>query len=149
MPYFPLDDHQSIELIRAERIVRIGFDGDGARYLIPLGYIWFDEMLCGMTDEGRKTEMAAANPQVSFQLDNSATVGIFGWHSVTGEGEFELIDDTETIERLSPALFERFSDGPQWALAELGAKFEAGKTVFYRLKPRSFTGRAFTENPPE
>ena len=148
MPDYELTEEQCIALIRAQTVVRIAFDANRERYLIPLGYVWFEGALCGMTDEGRKTQMASANPHVSFQLDNSAETGPFGWQSVTGEATFEVIADADVIERLAPSVFDRFSDGPAWALAELGVKAEQGKAVFYQLTPRSLSGRAFTEKPP-
>ena len=54
------------ELLSAERVVRIGFEANGERYLVPLGFIWHRGALYAMTTHGRKTRMAAVNPSVSF-----------------------------------------------------------------------------------
>jgi hypothetical protein len=69
------------ELLSGERIVRIGFEAKGERYLVPLGFISHRGALYAMTRHGRKTRMAALNPKVSFQIDTSATTGPFSWHS--------------------------------------------------------------------
>lgn len=75
MPDFELTEDQSLELIRRERVVRIAFNAQDERYLIP-----FEGAFAGMTHAGRKTRMASENPRVAFQLDNSAETGVFGWH---------------------------------------------------------------------
>ena len=102
MPDYELDEEQCLALISRQRVVRIAFDANDERYLIPLGYAWFEATLCGMTDEGRKTRMASANARVSFQLDNSAETGPFGWLSVTGEADFEVVaeasDGSEAVQ---------------------------------------------------
>ena len=147
MPDFELTKDQCVALIRSQQVVRIAFNTSSERYLIPLGYVWFDGAFCGMTDEGRKTQMASENPHVSFQLELRRH-GPFGWQSVTGDATFEVLADAGAIERLAPSVFDRFSDGPAWAIAELSAKADQGKAIFYQLTPRSFTGRAFTEKPP-
>ena len=149
MPAYSLNNEQCLSLLQNERIARFAFNAEGELYLIPLGYVWFEGALCGMTDAGRKTKMAAIESRVTFQIDDSAGSGPFGWRSVMGEGEFEIITDPTTIGRLAPVVFERFSDAPPWAVAELGAKAEQGKAVFFKLSPRVLSGRTFTEDAPE
>ena len=149
MPDYTLNNEQCLSLLQSERIARFVFCAEGELYLIPLGYIWFEGALCGMTDAGRKTQMAAIQSRVTFQLDDSAASGPFGWRSVMGEGDFEIITDPIAIGRLAPVVFERFSDAPSWALSELSAKAEQGKAVFFKVSPSVLAGRAFTQNAPE
>lgn len=62
-------------LLDVERVMRVGFEAHGERYLVPLGFVWHQDALYAMTTRGRKTRMAAANPKVSFQMDTSARTG--------------------------------------------------------------------------
>ena len=96
------------ELLSGERVVRIGFEANGERYLLPLGFISHRGALYAMTTHGRKTRMAAVNPKVSFQIDTSARTGPFSWHSVSGEGIFEIVTDFKEIEAISPLLVRGF-----------------------------------------
>jgi nitroimidazol reductase NimA-like FMN-containing flavoprotein (pyridoxamine 5'-phosphate oxidase superfamily) len=118
------------ELLSGERIVRIGFEAKGERYLVPLGFISHRGALYAMTRHGRKTRMAALNPEVSFQIDTSATTGPFSWHSVSGEGVFEIVTDSKEIEAISPLLVSRFPDMPQWMQIEYAEKQKKGEVVF-------------------
>jgi hypothetical protein len=63
---------------------RVGFHANGEGYLVPLGFARHQDALYAMTTRGRKTRMAAASPNVSFQIDTSAATGLFTWHSVSG-----------------------------------------------------------------
>ena len=149
MPDYSLNNEQCLSLIRSERVARFVFKADDEIHLIPLGYVWFEGALCGMTDAGRKTQLAATNSRVTFQLDDLAESGPFGWRSVMGEGEFEIVLDQATISRIAPVIFEKFSDAPPWAMAELGSKAEQGKAVFFKVSPHTLAGRAFTESAPK
>ena len=131
------------EFLAGQRIVRIGFDAFGERYLVPLGYVWFEGALCAVTAHGRKTRMAKANPQVSFQVDDSALTGPFGWKSISGEGTFEFMADRAEIERIRPALFARFTDMLEWAQKEYAEKQASGELIWVRIRPTRMTGRAF------
>ena len=127
-------------LLDTERVVRIGFDANGERYLVPLGFIRHRGALYAMTTRGRKTRMAGANANVSFQIDTSARTGPFSWHSVSGEGTFELVTDPEEIETISSLLVSRFPDMPEWMQSEYAEKQEQGHVVFVRIRPSRSTG---------
>ena len=96
------------ELLSAERVVRIGFEANGERYLVPLGFIWHRGALYAMTTHGRKTRMAAVNPSVSFQIDTSARTGLFSWYSVSGEGTFEIVMVPRKSRRFRRSWFRGF-----------------------------------------
>jgi nitroimidazol reductase NimA-like FMN-containing flavoprotein (pyridoxamine 5'-phosphate oxidase superfamily) len=129
------------ELLSAERVVRIGFEANGERYLVPLGFISHRGALYAMTTHGRKTRMAAVNPSVSFQIDTSARTGLFSWYSVSGEGTFEIVTDSKEIEVISPLLVSRFPDMPNWMQTEYAERQERGEVVFIRIRPSKMTGR--------
>jgi uncharacterized protein len=128
-------------LLDVERIVRVGFEAHGERYLVPLGFVWHQGALYAMTTRGRKTRMAVANSKVSFQIDTSASTGPFSWQSVSGEGTFEVVTASSELEAIGPLLASRFPDMPDWMQAEYAEKQKQGHVVFVRLRPSQLTGR--------
>lgn len=134
-------------LLATQRVVRIGFDANDERYLIPMGYVWQEDALYSMTQRGRKTRMAAANPKVSFQVDDSCDTRLFTYKSVTGEGIFEIVADPNEIERIMPALASRFPDTPDWAQAETAALWAKGELVLVRIRPQCWSGVCYA--PPD
>lgn len=132
---------EEIERVLSEqRTVRIGFAVGEERYLIPLGYVWFEGSLCGVTTRGRKTRMAQGDPQVSFQVDTTATTGDFVWSSVTGEGRFEVMEEREQTVKLGHLMHTRFADGPDWLRALQAQQFAAGEMIAWRIQPSCMTG---------
>jgi nitroimidazol reductase NimA-like FMN-containing flavoprotein (pyridoxamine 5'-phosphate oxidase superfamily) len=129
------------EVLTGERVVRIGFEANGERYLVPLGFVPHGGALYAMTTHGRKTRMAAVNPTVSFQIDTSARTGLFSWHSVSGDGTFEIVTDSKEIEAIAPLLTSRFPDMPNWMQVEYGEKQKRGEVVFVRIRPSHMSGR--------
>ena len=141
MAFKELNRAEVDDVLSAERVVRIGFEANGERYLVPLGFVSHRGALYAMTTHGRKTRMAAVNPKVSFQIDTSARTGVFSWHSVSGEGLFEIVTDSKEIEAVSPLLVSRFTDMPNWMQAEYGERQERGEVVFVRIRPSQLVGR--------
>jgi len=133
--------------LQADRIIRLGMDADGERYLVPLGYAWVGGSIYCVTIRGRKTEMARRNPEVSFQVDNSAVTGPFGWTSVIGEGRVEFVTDPAEIGEVSPILFGKFGDMPEWAAKEYEERGRSGALVWLRIVPVRMTGRE--SGPPQ
>jgi uncharacterized protein len=146
MPHYELTREEIEKVLRDERVMRVGFDVGPDRFLVPHGYLWHDGALYGMTTRGRKTEMGTRNPQVSFQVDTSATTGLFTWSSVSGAGGFALVTDTKEIDTISPLLFARFPDMPDWMQAEYAEKQRKNEVVYVRIRPTRMTGRR--HSPP-
>ena len=128
-------------LLCSERIIRIAFDADGERYLVPLGYVCLNGAIYCFTSQGKKTRMAGKNPHVSFQIDNAATRNPFEWTSVTGEGEIKIVVDVAESEEVRSLLFNRFHDMPQWAARELAEIGKASSMIWLRIEPKHMTGR--------
>jgi nitroimidazol reductase NimA-like FMN-containing flavoprotein (pyridoxamine 5'-phosphate oxidase superfamily) len=99
----------------------------------------------GTTNQGRKTRMAEVNPHVVFQIDNAQEGGPFEWHSVLGEGSFEIVPGKRPIARILPKLASRFADAPAWANKEALSQFARGEVFPFRIKPTSLTGKASEE----
>jgi len=141
MAFKELSRAEVLHLLEVERIMRIGFEANGERYLVPLAFVWHQDALYATTTRGRKTSMAAANPNVSFQINTSASTGQFSWHSVTGEGVFEVVTDSGEIEAISPLLVSRFPDMPDWMQEEYAGKQKRGEVVHVRIRPSQLAGR--------
>ena len=129
------------ELLVSERVVRVGFEARGERYLVPLGFVSHRGALYAMTTRGRKTQMAAVDPKVSFQIDTSAKTGPFTWHSASGEGSLEIVTNSQEIEMVSRLLVAQFPDMPEWMQSEYAAKQQRGDVVFVRISPLQMVGR--------
>src|SRR5512141_1010663 len=133
MAHRDLSQHEIEQLLKSERVVRIALDANGERYVVPVGYVWLDGALCFVSMDGRKTRMAAANPQAGFQVDTSAETGVFEWCSVTGEGRIEPVTTPSEIERIRPALFGRFPDIPDWMSKEYEKRGHEGLLHWFRI----------------
>jgi nitroimidazol reductase NimA-like FMN-containing flavoprotein (pyridoxamine 5'-phosphate oxidase superfamily) len=129
-----------------QRILRLAMDADGERYLVPLGYVWLQGAFYGATIHGRKIRMLERNPQVSFQVDDSATRDDFDWTSVTGEGTVEFVTDAAEISVVSSAWFGRFSDMPEWAAKQYEKRVQTGALIWLRIRPKRMTGREGAPN---
>jgi len=136
--------------------VRIGSEKNEERYLVPLGFVSHRGTLYAMTTHGRKTRMAAVNPSVSFQIDTSARTGLFSWHSISGEGTFEIVADSKEIEAISPLLVSRFPDMPNWMQDGVCGEARAGRSCFHPYssvqddgeKERACVTRPIEKPPP-
>lgn len=142
-----MSSDQMSEFLSTQRVVRIAFDANGERYLIPLGYVWKENALYCMTKRGRKTVMAAANPNVSFQVDDSCETRLFIYKSVTGHGVFEIVSHAGEIERIMPDFAARFPDTPAWVQEESAALWVKGELVLARIRPQAMSGICYA--PPD
>lgn len=149
MPRTTLDESQLAEVIARCEVVRVAFQCAGAPYLIPFGYVWMDSTLCGVTDPGRKTELAAANPEVAFQVDTSPTSGLFAWESVTGVGRFDVVDEPVERERIFASLREFLVPAPEWWREEQLARLASGRLLAWRLTLGSLTGERYAPEAAE
>jgi uncharacterized protein len=139
-------NQQEIEaVLEAERVVRLGLSANGALYVVPVFFVWHGGAVCGLTTPGRKTEMAAANPSVAFQVDSTAATGHFTWASVSGEGAWEVVADPAEFGPFARAMREKLADAPEWASRELNARFAEKGMVPFRIRPTSLRGRSHGE----
>ena len=146
MPMRALTADEIEATLASQRVVRVGFHGADGPYLVPVGYVWFEDALWIATTSGRKTKMAVANPTVSFQIDDERDAGFYSWKSVTGTGTWEHVTDPETLARVQPHQLGRFADGPAWWMEEQMHKAMAGELGVYRIVPTELGGR--TLEPP-
>lgn len=134
---------QEIELVLGkERIIRVAFSAEGEQFLVPMFYTWYENALCGLTTPGRKTRLAAANPEVAFQVDSTLVTGPWEWASVSGTGTFEHVPAPAEFSPFAARLNDALSDAPEWAKEMLQARFDALGMYPWRIRLREVSGRA-------
>lgn len=140
MPRIPMSGAEIKRLLETCELLRVAFyDGDDA-YLIPLGCVWHDGGLYGVTDAGRKTEIAARNARVAFQADTARQTGLFEWESVTGEGQFEIVTDPTEIGQAMAKLQPFVATAPDWWKREQAPRMSAGELLVWRIHPTTHSG---------
>ena len=140
MPRVPMSDGDAKHLLETCDLLRVAFHDGTAPYLLPLGCVWHDGALYGVTDSGRKTEIASENSRVAFQTDTSRQTGLFEWESVTGEGRFELVTEPTEIGQAMAKLQPFVASAPDWWREEQAPKMAAGELLVWRIRPGTVTG---------
>ena len=140
MPRVPLSDAEVVRLLENSELLHVAFHDGTSTYLIPLGCVWSDGALYGVTDPGRKTEIAIGNPDVAFQTDTARQTGLFEWESVTGQGEFEIVTDPDEVGRAMAKLQPFVATAPDWWKAEQAPRMAAGEVLVWRIQPTATTG---------
>jgi nitroimidazol reductase NimA-like FMN-containing flavoprotein (pyridoxamine 5'-phosphate oxidase superfamily) len=130
-------------VVAAGDVVRVAFLDGRTPYLIPFGYVWMDSAMYGVTDPGKKTELAAANPEVAFQIDTSSVTGLFEWESVTGVGRFEIVEDPAERGEVLASLEDFVATAPDWWRDEQVDRMKSGHLLAWRLTPSTLTGARY------
>ena len=89
------------QLLRSERVGRIGCWADGRGYVVPITYAFNDGDIYGHSAIGMKVRMMRANPHVCFEVDH--IVSQSNWKSVIAWGTYEELQGDDAlagIERL-------------------------------------------------
>ena len=118
------------QLLHEEVVARIGCQGDGSVYVVPIIYAYDGEAFYVASVEGRKIELMRANPKVCFEVDRYERGS---WRSAIVDGRYEELrgDDAERALDLLAARFERKRER------------QAGPgTVCFRIVAERATGRA-------
>lgn len=140
MPQRMLNQEQALEVLAGEMLVRVGFCDEGCPYVIPFGYVYLERALYGITPKGRKTRIVEQNPQVGFQVDSSARSGPWEWKSVTGQGQFELVESKEELGKALAALEPLISNAPNWWQEEIRPLVAAGAVLVWKITPSRVDG---------
>jgi len=140
MPRLTLSDAETSRVLAESELVRVAFRDGESVYLIPLGCVCIDGSLYGVMDAGRKSEIGERQPRVAFQTDTSRSTGLFTWQSVTGEGEFTIVNDGGDKARVLARLQPFMATAPDWWKAEQGPKMAAGTLSIWRIQPAWMTG---------
>jgi len=135
------DRAKIIEIIHQCDCCRVGFpEADGA-YILPFNF-GFDEEKNAFyfhgANEGKKAELAKANPRVGFELDRGHMLtegGIaceysFKYQSVIGKGVFSIAADAEERRNGFLAIMKHYTGRTDWTFDESLMK----RTAIYRLE---------------
>jgi len=137
MPETPLSDSEIAATLRRARLVRVAFVAD-VPYVITFGFTYLDGCLVGATSPGRKTELAARDSRVGFQVDTTLEDGLYEWQSVRGEGRISFSDPEDDV---MTALRTAFSEPPDWFVADRMAEAADGRARTFRIRPDTLSGR--------
>jgi nitroimidazol reductase NimA-like FMN-containing flavoprotein (pyridoxamine 5'-phosphate oxidase superfamily) len=136
------------ELLRSQLVGRIGCHAGGETYVVPITYVYEDDVLYCHSMEGRKLRMMRENPRVCFEVDKMDSLA--SWRSVIAWGTFEELSSEDAgramrylMTRLMP-LAAGAHGTPTHALFSSGSLRveEAGdRAVFFRIRLDTKTGR--------
>jgi nitroimidazol reductase NimA-like FMN-containing flavoprotein (pyridoxamine 5'-phosphate oxidase superfamily) len=136
MPETPLNETEIAAVLERAQLVRVAFIAD-VPYVITFGCTYFDGCLVGTTSPGRKTELAARDSRVGFQIDTSLDDGLYEWESVQGEGRITFSSPEGDV---LAALRAAFPEPPEWFVAERMANLTDGRARTFRLRLEILTG---------
>jgi len=140
MPQQALTKDEVAQVLAGEMIVRVAFSEEPFPYVIPFGYVYLKSLLYGITAPGRKTQIAERNSHVGFQVDTSLRSGPWEWRSVTGEGQFEMVEAQEECKEALAALEPLISSAPRWWQDEIRPLVARGIVQVWRITPGRLAG---------
>lgn len=76
-------------LLQSEVFGHLGCTDGSRPYVLPLAYVFHDNVIYGQTSEGKKTDILRRNPSVCFQVQRQEEDQ---WRSVMCWGTFEELD---------------------------------------------------------
>ncbi len=144
MPRTSIGTERATALLRQEHLVRVAFRDGDTPYLIPLGYAWVGAALYGAWEnEGGRPNSLRLDPVVAFQVDTALRTGLFEWESVTGTGEFSVVDNQHEARAAMAALQPFMAQAPDWWRAEQAPRVAQGALIVWRITPSSVSGVRF------
>lgn len=84
-----LSDQEMDAVFSSETIGHLGCSDGLKPYVVPMAYVFYENVLYGQTTEGKKVQMLRTNPTVCFQVESHHTGE---WSSVMCWGRFEELD---------------------------------------------------------
>jgi len=121
-----LNRYECAELLRANRVGRIGFLNDAWPAILPVNYVMDGDDIVIRTDSGTKFAALRHGAEVSFELDAIDPLYRSGW-SVLVYGNAAEIEDTDELERVKSL--------------GLRAWHQGAKPFWIRIAPVLVTGR--------
>ena len=134
-----LVEEEARALLGACRIGRLGCIDTGEPYVVPINYVFEDELIYSHSLPGRKIEALRANPRACLQVDEIDND--FSWRSVIAYGSFEEIRTPGERRSILGKLMARF---PQLTPVEsvMAQDASAPDTVVFRIRVDRITGVA-------
>lgn len=88
-----LKKREIIDLLESQFIGRLGCHLNGETYVVPVNFVYQNNVIYVHSAEGKKIKMLRANPRVCFQIDEIDNM--FKWKSVILWGTFEELKGVE------------------------------------------------------
>jgi hypothetical protein len=132
-------------LLGSNTVGRIGCHAGDRTYIVPIGYAFEDGCVYAHAQEGLKVMMMRENPQVCFQVDDTAT--LTDWKSVIAWGKFEELKHEADRKHALKVLMRRkipfqssatMSIVPNWPFFE---ETDHVPGIFFRIELLKKTGR--------
>jgi nitroimidazol reductase NimA-like FMN-containing flavoprotein (pyridoxamine 5'-phosphate oxidase superfamily) len=121
-----LNRYECAELLRGNRVGRIGFVNDGWPAILPVNYVMDGDDIVIRTDSGTKFAALRHGAEVSFEADAVDPLYRSGW-SVLVYGNAAEIEDLDELERVKSL--------------GLRAWHQGAKPFWIRIAPVLVTGR--------
>jgi nitroimidazol reductase NimA-like FMN-containing flavoprotein (pyridoxamine 5'-phosphate oxidase superfamily) len=132
-----LSQDQSLELLRKERIGRLGCVADEGPYVVPVNYVFDGECAYLHSLPGYKIQAMRARPRVCLQVDEIGDE--LSWKSVLAFGTYEEITNqherTEALNYLL-ARFSRLTPVESFIAGDAGAP----APIVFRIRISKLTG---------
>jgi len=84
-----LDKKQAGQFLQTHHIGRIGCCNDNKPYVVPVNYVYENDIIYCHSAEGMKIRLMHNNPNICFQVDDISDM--LNWQSVIAWGKFEEI----------------------------------------------------------
>ncbi len=121
-----LNRYECAELLRKNRVGRIGFLNDGWPAILPVNYVMDGDDIVIRTDSGTKFAALRHGAEVSFEIDAIDPLYRSGW-SVLIYGNAAEVEETDELERVKNL--------------GLRAWHQGAKPFWIRIAPVLVTGR--------
>jgi hypothetical protein len=130
-----LQERDSIAILRAGSLGRLGCIADGRPYVVPINYFFDGKDVYIHSLPGRKIEALRANPRVCLQVDEIRDA--YHWRSVIAYGSYEELADEKLREEILAKLFNRL---PNMTPVESRLAKGLRETVIFRIQVDEITG---------
>lgn len=125
------------EILRRERIGRIGSTSVGHVQITPIIYGYDGESIFGHSRFGRKIQYMRGSPEVCFEVEE--IVDPSSWRVVELTGRFEELSDPHERDRAMRLILAQAGGGPESAATHV----ERGEElVIYRIRIDRRSGRS-------
>lgn len=99
-----LNKKQIVDLLNRQNLGRLGCHVDGETYIVPVNFVYKDDVIYAHSGFGKKIEMMRKNAKVCFQVDEIKDN--FEWSSAILWGTFEELEG-EVRQQVMQSLIHR------------------------------------------
>lgn len=131
-----LGPKEAEELLREQRLGRLGCTVDNEPYVVPVNYLFGEDGCIYIhTLPGQKVNQLRSNPRACLQVDDIADD--YNWRSVIAYGSYEEVTEEEEREQRLAALFRHL---PHLSPVESRMKSGREQAILFRIRVDRITG---------